>query len=142
MHMHTCQFRHDPLPPAPPKPSQEQDAELDLLLSDLTSFNPSEVVAETHPPPKAPSPQPQPKPSPPMMRGGPPSSSTPSSAHSTPKHNHMGSQPTPTPPSTPGHTPIRSYMQTDRAGSQSELHQRSMSESSPARSKHECKIVR
>ena len=140
--MHTCQFRHDPLPPAPPKPSQEQDAELDLLLSDLTSFNPSEVVAETHPPPKAPSPQPQPKPSPPLMRGGPPSSSPPSSAHSTPKHNHMGSQPTPTPPSTPGHTPIRSYMQTDRAGSQSELHQRSMSESSPARSKHECKIVR
>lgn len=130
-------LHHDPLPPAPPKPSQEQDAELDLLLSDLTSFNPSEVVAETHPPPKPPSPQPQPKPSPPMMRAGPPSSSTTSSAQSTPKHNHMGSQPTPTPPSTPGHTPIRSYTQADRAGSQSELHQRSMSESSPARSKHE-----
>ena len=52
----------------------------------------------------------------------------------------MGSQPTPTPPSTPGHTPVRSYTQTEKTGSQSDIAQRTMSESSPARSKHECKL--
>ena len=131
------QFKHDPLPPAPPKPSQEQDAELDELLSDLTSFNPSAVVAETHPPPKPPSPVPQPRLSPPMRSGY---SSTPSSAHSTPQHNHMmASQPTPTPPSTPGHMPPRSYTQVERQSSSGELRPRTHSETSPARSKDDCK---
>jgi hypothetical protein len=76
--------REDPRPPPP-----DQDFDLDSLLLDLTSFNPSETVAARNPPP------------PPPRRDFPQASPSHSShsSHSTPVHNHS----TPTPPSTPGH---------------------------------------
>ena len=71
--------REEPRPPPP-----DQDFDLDSLLSDLTSFNPSETVAARNPPP------------PPPRRDFPHASPSHSShsSRSTPVHNHS----TPTPP--------------------------------------------
>lgn len=102
----------------PPSQPPESDFDLDSLLSDLTSFNPSDVVASRKPVPPAPPPRRDTVNASPSHRS--PSHSS-HSSHSTPVHNHA----TPTPPryiiyhtlhhthschhipSTPGHTPNR-----------------------------------
>ena len=100
----SCSQRDEPPPPPP-----ESDFDLDSLLSDLTSFNPSAAVAARNPPP----------PPPRQDRLHPSPSHSSHSSHSTPVHNHHS---TPTPPryvlhslsqqcvyhcnpSTPGHAP-------------------------------------
>lgn len=105
--------------PDPPKPVVDFD--LDSLLSDLTSFDPSSAVAASHPaPPIQPTNPivampPQPMPPQPPVRSGPPSS------QSTPQHvqaRQVPVEPSPTPPSTPGttpsHVPLRANTQVDR----------------------------
>ena len=135
-----------PLPQAKKKQAPLQDPDdfdLDSLLNDLTSFNPDEVVASTHPPPPPlatvavqqaqapPTPPPQqqhkfptPQPSPAHQQRSPAHQQR-SPAHQrppgqvTPNHTSSGSSmsgPTPTPPSTPGHTPQRSYTVADPEG--------------------------
>ena len=89
-------------PPVPPRKAPESDFDLDSLLSDLNSFNPSDVVAATHPstsstPPMSHTPE-QPSPYPSPAHHPHPASSMPPS-HTTPVHNHT----TPTPPYTPAH---------------------------------------
>lgn len=131
----------------PPRKAPESDFDLDSLLSDLSSFDPSDVVASTHPsvsstPPITPAhthtpeqpTQPSPRPSPAHYPQPRTTSSTPPS-QTTPVHNHTG----PTPPHTPGHAPAphvqRSYTEVDRdrprRTSEHEGFQRSYSESRP-----------
>ena len=91
-----------PQPPVPSRKAPESDFDLDSLLSDLNSFNPSDVVAATHPsasstPPMSHTPE-QPSPHPSPAHHPHPASSMPPS-HTTPVHNHT----TPTPPYTPAH---------------------------------------
>ncbi len=100
------------------------DFDLDSLLSDLTSFDPTSVVAKSHPPPPPqqrsdPAPQPVVADTPPHMRT--PERRGNSSARSTPQHQPSQQgfvEPSPTPPSTPGttpsHGPARSQTQVDR----------------------------
>lgn len=96
--------------PEAPKPI-DTDFDLDSLLSDLTSFDPSSVVAASHPQPTFPA-------TPPQLST--PVRSESSSAQSTPQHGaraqHTSFEPSPTPPGTPGAatTPIRSHTQVDR----------------------------
>ena len=127
--------------PQPPK-APEQDFDLDSLLTDLTSFNPSDVVAATHPqtdievqPEQVAVPPPQQTPSPatysPAMYS--PATRSPAhvpSPHITPVHNHSAD--TYTPPHTPGHSLARSYTEVSdpRGQRPSDERQRSFSQSS------------
>ena len=101
-----------PQPPVPARKAPESDFDLDSLLSDLSSFNPSDVVAATHPstsstPPTSHTPeQPSPHPSPahyphPASAVSPsyPTQPMPPSHTAQPMYNHT----TPTPPHTPAH---------------------------------------
>lgn len=99
--------------PEAPKPI-DTDFDLDSLLSDLTSFDPSSAVAASHPQSTFPA-------TPPQL--GTPVCSESSSAQSTPQHaraQYTSVEPSPTPPGTPGvattpsHVPIRSHTQVDR----------------------------
>ena len=137
-----CMYVLQP-PVPPPRKTPESDFDLDSLLSDLSSFDPSDVVAATHPstsstPPITPAhthtpEQPSPHPSPAHYPQPRTTSSTPPS-HTTPVHNHTA----PTPPHTPGHGPLvaRSYTEVDRdrprRTSEHEGFHRSYSESRPS----------
>ena len=95
--------------PEAPKPV-DTDFDLDSLLSDLTSFDPSSAVAASHPQSTFPATPPQ---------HTTPVRSESSSAHSTPQHARVQQtsvEPSPTPPGTPGvaTTPIRSQTLVDR----------------------------
>lgn len=85
----------------------EVDFDLDSLLSDLTSFDPTSAVSKSQPPP--PPQRIDSAPQPAFIPVETPVRSGNSSVHSTPQHyphpQQSFSEPSPTPPSTPGSTP-------------------------------------